>query len=104
MRFPGLYAIGCMFFIFNMVLFLFNIVMISLRFYHYPNTLRASFLHPTESLFVPAGVISFGTILINITQYGVGRTGIWLEHTMIVMYWIYCALAVMFSSGIYLIL
>jgi tellurite resistance protein TehA-like permease len=104
MRFPGLYALGCMFFILNMVLFAFNIAMISTRFYHHPSTLRASFLHPTESLFVPAAVISFGTILINITQYGIGETGPWLDHTMIIMYWIYCALAVIFSSGIYLIM
>jgi tellurite resistance protein TehA-like permease len=105
MRFPGLYAIGCIFFILNMVIFVFNISMITARFILYPSTFRASFLHPTESLFIPAAAISFGTILINITQYGVGgRTGEWLEQTMIVMYWLYCGLAVVLSSLIYLIL
>ena len=78
--------------------------MISLRFHLYPSTFRASFLHPTESLFIPAAVISFGTILINISQYGVGKAGQWLEDVMIVMYWIDLALAVLFSSGIYLII
>lgn len=79
--------------------------MISLRFYLYPSTFRASFLHPTESLFVPAVVIAFGTILINVTQYGVGDgPGPWLENTMVALYWFYCALAVVFSSGIYLIM
>lgn len=105
MRFRGLYAIGCIFFLFNIFLFLFNIAMISARFYFYPYTFRASFLHPTESLFVPAAAVSFGTILINITQYGVGhQTGDWLEWTMIVMYWFYCALATILSATIYLIL
>lgn len=104
LRFPHLYALGCIFFILNIVLFIFNITMISMRFYLYPHTFKQSFLHPTESLFIPAAVISLGTILMNITQYGVGTTGPWLEHTMIVMYWAYCVLAVVFSSGIYLLM
>lgn len=103
-RIPHLYALGAIFFILNIVLFLFNIAMISTRFYLYPSTFRASFVHPTESLFVPAAIISFGTILINITQYGIGRTGSWLENTMVVMFWIYCTLAVLFSCGIYLLM
>ncbi|QDS75700.1 hypothetical protein FKW77_007892 [Venturia effusa] len=103
-RIPHLYALGAIFFILNMVLFVFNIAMISIRFHLYPRTFRASFLHPTESLFVPAAIISFGTILINITQYGVGKTGPWLEQTMIVMFWIYCALAILTSCGIYLLI
>lgn len=103
-RFHGLYALGCIFFILNMVLFGFNIFMISLRFYYYPRTFKASFLHPTESLFIPAAVISFGTILINISQYGVDHTGYWLEQTMAIMYWIDCGLAICFSIGIYLIM
>jgi len=105
MRFPGLTVIGTIFFLFNITLFLFNIIAISARFILYPNTFRASFLHPTESLFVPAAAISFGTILLNITQYGVGdQTGNWLERTMIVLYWMYCALAVLLSCSIYLII
>lgn len=103
-RFRGLYALGCIFFILNMVLFLFNVGMISLRFYYFPRTFKASFLHPTESLFIPAAVISFGTILINITQYGVDTTGPWLEEVMAIMFWIDCGLAVSFSIGIYLIM
>ncbi|KAF2793958.1 hypothetical protein K505DRAFT_407777 [Melanomma pulvis-pyrius CBS 109.77] len=103
-RFSGLHTLGCIFFILNMVLFAFNVSMISLRFYFYPRTFKASFLHPTESLFIPAAVISFGTILINITQYGVDTAGYWLEQTMAVMYWADCGLAVAFSIGIYLIM
>ena len=85
-RFRGLHALGCIFFILNMILFAFNITMISLRFYFYPRTFKASFLHPTESLFIPASVISLGTILINITQYGINDTGYWLEYTMAIMH------------------
>lgn len=98
-----MYAIGCIFFLLNIALFLFNITMISLRFYFYPYTFRASFVHPTESLFIPAAIISFGTILINISQYGVhGGAGHWLTEVMVTLFWIDCALAVAFSGGIYL--
>ena len=105
-RFPGLYAIGCIFFILNIVLFIFNVVMISLRFKLYPHTLKASIWHPTESLFVPAAVVSIGTILTNITSYGYhdGKTGEWLMDTMVVLFWVYCGLALAFTCLIYLIL
>ena len=80
--------------------------MISLRFHFYPSTFIASFTHPTESLFVPAAVISLGTILLNITEYGAvqGHERIWLQNVMVVMFWIYCALAMLFTCGIYLIM
>ncbi len=80
--------------------------MISCRFYFYPGTFKASFLHPTESLFIPAVIVSFGIILMNITQYGVGEAGMgmWLERTLIVLFWLDCGLAVVFSAVVYLIL
>ncbi|KAI4799251.1 putative C4-dicarboxylate/malic acid transporter [Aureobasidium sp. EXF-8845] len=104
--FHGRYAIGCCFFIFNLVLFTFNVTMISLRFYWYPSTFKASFTHPTESLFVPASVVSCGTVLTNITEFAVGngRSGYWLERTMIVLFWVYCGMALSFTCGIYLIM
>ncbi|KAL0265286.1 hypothetical protein SLS55_001251 [Diplodia seriata] len=88
-QFNGLYEIGCIFFILNLVLFVFNVFMISMRFYWYPSTFRASFLHPTECLFIPASVISFGTVLLNISQYGVDYTGSWLEDAMVVLFWLW---------------
>ncbi|EDU51466.1 TehA Tellurite resistance protein [Pyrenophora tritici-repentis] len=105
-RFRGLYALGCIFFILNIVLFLFNVAMISCRFYFYPRTFKASFLHPTESLFIPAALVSFGIILINVSQYGVDMAGVgeWLEKCMVVLFYMDCGLAVCFSIGIYLLM
>lgn len=103
-RFRGLYELGCVFFILNIVLFMFNVIMISLRFYWFPRTFKASFLHPTESLFIPGAVVGFGTILINISQYGVDSAGKWLEQIMCILFWCDCALAICFSIGIYLIM
>ncbi len=105
-RFRGLYTLGCIFFILNMCLFVFNVAMISCRFFFYPRTFRASFLHPTESLFIPAAIVSFGIIMMNISQYGVevGGGREWLERVMVVLFWVDCGLAVTFSLGIYLIM
>ncbi|KAF2153223.1 hypothetical protein K461DRAFT_137329 [Myriangium duriaei CBS 260.36] len=105
-RFRGLYALGLVVMLLNIALFLFNVTMISLRFRLYPSTFWSSMTHPTESLFAPAAVISLGTILMNITQYGVEVHGVgtWLESTMIIMFWIYCGLAMASACGIYLVM
>lgn len=103
-RFPGLYAIGVVFFLLNVVFFIMIISLISLRFYCYPETFKASFAHPTERLFIPASVVSFGTILINISQYGPGHTGHWLNEAIAVLFWFDCGLAILASSVVYLIM
>ncbi len=63
-------------------------------------------LHPQESLFVSAFVITIANILLNIAQYGLkeGKTGQWLITTMTVFYWLYVALAMVSSSGLYLLM
>ncbi|KAI4176302.1 MAG: hypothetical protein LQ343_001040 [Gyalolechia ehrenbergii] len=103
-RFRGLDTIGDIFFLFNIVLFVLNVSLISLRFYTFPGTFQASYMHPSERLFLPAAVVSFGTVLINISQYGLPETGPWLGRAVVVMFWIYAALAILSSSGIYLLI
>ncbi|KZF22786.1 hypothetical protein L228DRAFT_247171 [Xylona heveae TC161] len=102
LRFPGLFAIGCIFFIFNLCLFLINCCMIITRFVLHPGCLRASLVHPTESLFVPAIIVSVGLILLNISQYGLLNVGHWLNTTVMIIFWIYAGIALLFSVGIYL--
>ena len=103
-RFRGLDTIGTIFFLFNVFLFIINSVLMSLRFYLFPETFKASFLHPTESLFAPAAVVSFGTILINISQYGLNNVGSWLNTVVLVLFWVDVVLAMLASSGIYLLM
>jgi hypothetical protein len=63
-------------------------------------------VHPTESLFIPASIVSFGIIMMNVSQYGVGMAGVgrWLERCMIGLFWADCGLAVAMSLGIYLVM
>lgn len=103
-RFRGLETIGIIVFLLNIVLYIAIWALLIARFYFYPYTLKASFLHPTESLFVPASIVSFGTILINISQYGPDHTGFWLARAVGILFWIDAILAVILSAGIYLLL
>ncbi|KAJ6124976.1 hypothetical protein N7471_012293 [Penicillium samsonianum] len=103
-RFKGLDTIGIVVFLVNIALYLIIWGLLLVRFYHYPYTFKASFMHPTESLFVPASIVSFGTILINISQYGPENTGPWLMRAVCILFWIDATLAVMFTAGIYLLL
>lgn len=103
-RFDGLYTIGLIFFLVNIVFYIIIWAMLITRFAMYPWTFRASFTHPTESLFVPAFAVSFGTILINIVEYGTGHVGAWLNHAVLILFWFDCALAFILSIAIYMIL
>ena len=103
-RFRGLETNGVFFFLLNIVLFIVNVMMISLRFYFHPETFKASILHPTERLFIPAAVVSFGTILLNISQYGPARTGHWINDAVATLFWVDAGLALVSSMGVYLIM
>ena len=103
-RFNGLHEIGLFFFFLNIVLYIIIWAMILTRFTLYPYTFKASFTHPTESLFVPAFSVSFGTILITIVEYGFGEVGTWLNEAILVLFWFDAAMAVVLSVAIYLIL
>ncbi|CAN8103618.1 unnamed protein product [Discula destructiva] len=94
--------IGLFFFFFNIILFITNVVLLAAKFRLRPGSLRHSFTDQFESLFIPASIVSLGTICINICQYGIPRTGPWLLHTMSIVYWIWSVLAIVASTGVYL--
>ncbi|MCJ1310788.1 hypothetical protein MMC25_004455 [Agyrium rufum] len=104
LRFKGLTVIGWMFMIINMIFFLINVMMISLRFHLFPATFKASFHHPTESLFVPALFVSFGLILINICQYILESGTGYLYTVSNILFWINGGFSIISSSGIYLLM
>ncbi|KAI0007008.1 voltage-dependent anion channel-domain-containing protein [Xylariaceae sp. FL0662B] len=99
-----IWYIGLVFFLFNICLFVMNCVLIAMRFAMVPGAFMHSFLDQMESLFIPAIVVSSGTILINTCEYGIPKTGPWLQQAMEWMYWIYIIVSVVASAGMYLIL
>ncbi|RDW91577.1 hypothetical protein BP5796_02742 [Coleophoma crateriformis] len=103
-RSDWLRIIGVVIMLFNISLFLMNCTFLALRFIWNPGSFTASFKSQRESLFIPACVVSIGTILINICQYGIPETGEWLQTTMQICFWIYAAIAFLASAGIYLVI
>ncbi|KAI3340235.1 voltage-dependent anion channel-domain-containing protein [Ustulina deusta] len=96
--------IGVVFFLLNLVLFILNCILITMRFIMVPGSFMHSFLDEIESLFIPAIVVSIAIIMINITQYGCPHTGPWLQGVMEVLFWVYVAISIVASTGMYLVL
>ncbi|KAM0250910.1 hypothetical protein ACHAQJ_008445 [Trichoderma viride] len=95
---------GIFFCLLNIVLFLTNCVLLSMRFYMRPGSLTKSFTDQVESLFIPAFFVSIAVILTNVCQYGVPHCGVWLLKTLQILFWIYTGLSAIASAGLYLIL
>ncbi|KXJ96678.1 voltage-dependent anion channel-domain-containing protein [Microdochium bolleyi] len=98
-----LYYIGLAFYVFNICLFIMNCVFITMRFSMTPSSFIHSFTDQLESLFIPSVVVSIGTILINTCEYGIPRAP-WLANVMVYFFWIYIAISLFASTGMYLIL
>lgn len=103
-RFHGLEAIGDIFFILTVVLFILFTATLCTRFILYPKSLGKCITHPTESLFFPTFWISISNILSNIQSYGVPHTGPWLVTTMKVLFWTYAGLTFSVAVGQYFFL
>ncbi|KAI1635464.1 voltage-dependent anion channel [Biscogniauxia mediterranea] len=99
-----LWYIGLVFFLFNICLFILNCVFIAMRFYMVPGSFMHSFLDQVESLFIPSVVVSMGTIFINVCQYGIPKTGPWLQIVMEWLFWAWIIVSVSASAGMYLTL
>ncbi|UQC74620.1 C4-dicarboxylate transporter/malic acid transporter [Colletotrichum lupini] len=97
-------GIAVAFFLLNVILFIINCALASIRFKSRPGALTHSFTDQTESLFIPSAVVSFAIISINICQFGVPHVGPWLLRIMQILFWFYIALSVLASATIYLIL
>ena len=103
-RFAGLDTIGTIVFLFNLIFFLLCLILITMRFCLFPETFKASLLHPTESLFMPGAVVALGTIFLNIGQYGLYNVGPWLNEAVLVIFWLFVVLSILASSCTYLLM
>ncbi|KAH6656680.1 voltage-dependent anion channel-domain-containing protein [Truncatella angustata] len=104
LRSDWLYYIGLVVFLFNICLFLLNCTLISLRFSLVPGSFMHSFLDQTESLFIPAVLVSWAIILINICEYGIPYCGLWLQRVVQILFWMYVAVSFTSSAAMYLTL
>ncbi|KAH7407726.1 C4-dicarboxylate/malic acid transporter [Cadophora sp. MPI-SDFR-AT-0126] len=103
-KFKGLNAIGKIFLILTIVLFITCCILITIRFCSNPGSFKQSFLEPSESLFIPASLVSCGVMLMAFAKYGVPSSGKWLQTCLEVLFWVYAAMAFLSSCAIYVIL
>ncbi|CCX05753.1 Similar to Malic acid transport protein; acc. no. P50537 [Pyronema omphalodes CBS 100304] len=103
-RFRGLDEIGAVFFLLTLISFLLNSVCISIRFFRYRYTFVMTLLHPTESLFVSAGLLSVGTIIIGCQAYGAPKTGDWFSVAMRACFWTYCGATLVWTVGLHIVI
>ncbi|KAH7356679.1 voltage-dependent anion channel-domain-containing protein [Rhexocercosporidium sp. MPI-PUGE-AT-0058] len=103
-KFKGLTTIGNAFLILTIILFITCCILITIRFCSRPGSFKQSFLEPSESLFIPASVVSCGVMLMAFAKYGVPSSGKWLQTGLEVCFWVYAAMAFLSSCAIYVIL
>ncbi|KAF4438479.1 hypothetical protein F53441_12780 [Fusarium austroafricanum] len=96
-RFHGLTTIGKVAFIMAITIFVLSVIAITYRFVKTPKGLKTSLLHPTESLFFPAFLLSFAILMANAAIYGIPASGPWLPVALRVCFWIYAAVALLSS-------
>lgn len=103
-KFTGLDTIGVIVFILNIVLFLaFNICII-IRFTLNPTKFYHSLVHPNEGFFVGCWFLSIVTIISGIQVYGVPHCGPWLTVAVRILFWLYAACSILFSTLSYYLL
>jgi C4-dicarboxylate transporter/malic acid transport protein len=102
--FPGLFTIGKIVYIFDLVLFTLITAAMVFRFMQRPRLLRESITHPTEGLFFPTVFLSLASIIGCIDRYGVPECGTWLVVTYRVLFWMYFAITFLVAVGMYYML
>ncbi|KAG9250114.1 voltage-dependent anion channel [Emericellopsis atlantica] len=99
-QFPGLRTAGLVIFLLNLVLLtLFSLAMLRLH----PQTARASFTHLPELFFVGSFWLSIATVIMCIQKYGVPHAGPWLVVVVRVLFWMYAAVSLLFSSALFVV-
>lgn len=94
-QFRGLNTIGRIVFVLDLVLFVCIVAGMTYRFAKNPGAFSASLLHPNESLFFPAFLLSISTILSGTGGYGAPNAGPWLAEALYVLFWIYVAMSIL---------
>jgi C4-dicarboxylate transporter/malic acid transport protein len=96
--FSGLFTIGKIVYIVDIILFVLVSCAITYRFIKFPGTFKQSLVHPTELLFMPTSLLSLASIISAIGIYGIPATGHWLVEAYIVLFWLYFSCT--FISGV----
>ncbi|KAI1327680.1 voltage-dependent anion channel [Xylariaceae sp. FL0255] len=104
MQFHGLQTAGAVVFIFNLALFILFCAFMITRFVLHPHKLRPSLTSGPEAFFFASFLLSIATVIICIERFGVPHVGPWLIVATRVLFWIYAAASLLFSTTIWVVL
>ncbi|KAF1956213.1 hypothetical protein CC80DRAFT_472942 [Byssothecium circinans] len=98
-KFRGLYTIGVIVYLFNIVLFVMLCACMTMRSIISPKHFKRSFYHPPEAFYFGSFWLSVCVILGGTQVYGVtyGPCGAWLTTTLRILYYTYAALSLLNS-------
>ncbi|KAI1101184.1 voltage-dependent anion channel [Jackrogersella minutella] len=102
-QFYGLQTAGVVIFIFNLVLFMLFCTMMIVRFVLHPYMVKRSFTNPPELFFFGSFWLSMATVIICIQQFGVPNAGDWIVTTIRVLFWIYAAVTLVYTTVIWVV-
>ncbi|KAJ2998556.1 hypothetical protein NUW58_g276 [Xylaria curta] len=103
-QFHGLQTVGAVIFILNVALFVLFCAAMAARFILHPHMFKRSFTNPPEPFYISTFWVSIETIIICIQRFGVPHTGPWLIVAVRVLFWIYAAVTLIFSTVMWIIL
>ncbi|KAI1418803.1 voltage-dependent anion channel [Xylaria sp. FL1777] len=97
-QFHGLQTAGSVIFILNLALFASFCTAMLIRFILHPYMIKRSVTTPPEFFFVGSFWLSIATSIICMERYGVPHTGPWLVGTIRVLFWIYGAVTLTYTT------
>ncbi|KAI0202420.1 voltage-dependent anion channel [Astrocystis sublimbata] len=104
LQFRGLQTAGVVMFILNLALFLIFCWAMATRFILHPHQLKRSLTNPPEPFYFSSFWVSLETIIICTQRFGVPHCGPWLIVAVRVLFWIYAAVTLIFSTAMWIVL
>lgn len=102
-QFDGLVTIGKVVYIFNLVLFVAFLSLLTTRFFLSRGSFTASLTSASELFFIPTFFLTLAVIIGGMPLYGLDSTGPWLLTTTRVLFWLYAALVLVLSLILFLL-
>lgn len=103
-QFRGLQTAGKVVYIIKLVLFLLFCTAMAMRFILHPVTAKRSLTKPPELYFFGSFWLSIATNILCMQRFGVPSTGNWLIVTIRVLFWMYAAVTLFYTSIIFVFL
>ncbi|RYP45486.1 hypothetical protein DL769_011457 [Monosporascus sp. CRB-8-3] len=102
-QFQGLQTAGIVTLILHLVLIAILCTLTLIRFVLHPRMIKHSFVNPPEPFFDPFW-LSTATSIICMERFSVSHTGPWLVVTIHMLFWMYAAGTLIFTTAIWVVL